>query len=215
MTVIEKRIHTDGEPYYFNTETQEKYEEIVGGFAWPETEDGFLVVAAVDFFETIELEPRHIRVLAKSSGSGIGVFLKRALELQKHFSPLMKTIRFYGDTTSSTRMAFLDQFNKDRREERLDPFYLTEAPQLRSPGKLEFYGELIKRYARPGKGILHFHDTALPAYLRGLPSDKITKHVLEHPPVAALGYALAVLSSWRPRRGGKRPEDQESTSIST
>jgi hypothetical protein len=51
----------------------------VGGFVWPETEDGFLVIAAVDFSETAEWDARHFRVLSKSSESSIDVFLKRAL----------------------------------------------------------------------------------------------------------------------------------------
>jgi hypothetical protein len=203
VNVIEKKIHTDGKAYYFNIETKEKYGEIVGGFAWPETEDGFLVIAAVDFSETAEWDARHFRVLAKSSESSIGVFLKGALELQKRFSPFMDTIRFYGDTTSLALMGLLDQFNKDRRAGGLDPFYLTEAPQLKSPRKLEFYAQLIKDYTKPGEGILHFCDTALPGYLRDLPPDGISKNILEHPPVAALGYALAVLSTWRPRKGEK------------
>lgn len=36
LNIIEKKIYADGEPYFFNTETNEKYGEIVGGFAWPE-----------------------------------------------------------------------------------------------------------------------------------------------------------------------------------
>jgi len=49
INIIEKRFIRDGKPYYFNTETMEKYGEIVGGLAWPETKEGFLVIAAVDF----------------------------------------------------------------------------------------------------------------------------------------------------------------------
>jgi len=79
--IIEKKIYADGERYYFNTETREKYGEILGGLAWPGTKEGFLVIAAVDFFENIELEARHIRVLAEASESSIGIFLKYALEL--------------------------------------------------------------------------------------------------------------------------------------
>ena len=55
MNIIEKKIYADGEPYYFNTETKEKYGEIVGGLAWPEIKDGFLVIAAVDLFENTRL----------------------------------------------------------------------------------------------------------------------------------------------------------------
>jgi hypothetical protein len=206
MNIIEKKIYADGEPYYFNTETTEKYGEIVGGLAWPETKEGFLVIAAVDLFENTELEARHIRVLAEANESKIDIFLKYALKLQKQFSPFMETIRFFGDTTSLAMMELLDQFNRDRRHRGLDPFYLTEAPQLKGPQKLEFYTQLIRRYTQPGRKVLHFCDTALPSYLVGLSPDEISKSVLDHPPVAALGYALAVLSTWRPRKGEKRQE---------
>lgn len=209
MNIIEKKIYADGEPYYFNTETEEKYGEIVGGLAWPETKDGFLIIAAVDLFENTELEVRPIRILTEVSESDIDNFLKHALRLQRHFSPFMETVRFYGNTTSLAMMDLLDQFNRNRRSQSLDPFYLTEAPQLKDPKKLEFYAQLIKRYTQPGRKILHFCDTFLPCYLAGLSLDESNKNVLDHPPLVALGYALAVLSTWRPRKGEKRPEKKE------
>jgi hypothetical protein len=209
MNIIERKIYTNGEPYYLNTETAEKYGEIVGGLAWPGTREGFLVIAAVDLFENNELEDRHIRVLAETSESNIDTFLKHVLKLQRLFSPFMQTIRFYGDTTSPAMMECLDQFNKDRRHRSLDSFYLTEAPQLKDPNKLEFYAQLIRKYTQPGRKVLHFCDTTLPSYLLGLSPDKIYKSVLEDPPVAALGYALAVLSTWRPRKGEKWQEKGE------
>ncbi len=197
---IEKKINTDGEPYYFNIETMEKYGEIAGGFAWPETQEGFLVIAAVDFSEDTELEARHMRILAEVTESDIHTFLKHALELQRQFSPFMETIRFYGDTTSLAMMELLDQFNRNRRHRGFHPFYLTEAPQLKDPQKNEFYAQLIRKYTQPGRKILHFCDTALPGYLMGLWRDEISKNVLDHPPVAALAYPLAVLSTWKPRK---------------
>jgi len=203
MNVIEKKIYANGEPYYFNLETTEKYGEIAGGLAWPETKDGFLVIVAVDLFEDTELEARHIRVLAAANESDIDTFLKHALELQGHFSPFMETIRIYGDTTSLAMMGLLDQFNKDCRHRGITPFYLTEAPQLKGPQKLEFYAQLIRKYTQPGGKILHFCDTTLPSYLMGLSPEGISKNILGHPPIAALGYALAVLSTWKPRKKEK------------
>jgi len=200
MNIIEKKIYEDGERYYFNIETTGKYGEIVGGLAWPETKDGSLVIAAVDLFEGTELETPHIRVLAEANESDIDTFLKHALKLQRLFSPFMETIKFYGNTTSLAMMELLDQFNRDRRHRGISPFYLTEAPQLKGPQKLEFYAQLIRKYTQPGKKILHFCNTALPSYLMGLCTEEISRNILGHPPIAALGYALAVLSSWKPRK---------------
>ena len=209
INVIEKKIYADGEPYYFNTVTEEKYGEIVGGLAWPETKDGFLVIAAVDLFENNELEDRHIRVLAEANEFDAENFLKRALELQRQFSPFIETIRFYGDTTSLAMVELLDHFNRNRRSRCLDPFYLTEAPELKAPNKHEFYSHLIKKYTDPARKILHFCDTTIPCYLLSLFPEERSKRVLDHPPVAALGYALAVLNRWRPRKGEKQPEKGE------
>lgn len=207
--IIEKKIYEDGEPYYLNTETGEKYGEIVGGLAWPEVKEGFLVIAAVDLFEDAELEARHMRVLAEANESNIDIFLRYALELQKRFSPLLQTIRFYGDTTSGTKMELLDQFNKDRRNRNLDPFYVTEAPQLKTPKKVEFYAQLIRTYTQPGRRILHFRNTTLPGYLASVSLGEITGTILDHPPIAALSYAIAALSTWRPRKGEKRSGKEE------
>jgi len=204
LNIIEKKIYQDGEPYYFNTETGEKYGEIVGGLAWPGVKEGSLVIASVDLFEDAELEARHIRVLAEASESDIDIFLRYALELQKRFSPLLQTIRFYGDTTSAAGMELLDRFNKDRRTRNLDPFYVTEAPQLRTPQKLEFYSQLLRTYTQPGRKILHFCNTILPGYLASLSLHEISESILDHPPVAALAYAMAALTTWRPRKGEKR-----------
>lgn len=206
MNVIEKKLYVDGESYYFNTDTNEKYGEIVGGLAWPDSEDGFLVIAAVDLFENINLETRHIRILTEASECNMDAFLKRALELQKRFSPFMGTIKVYGDTGSLAMMEFLDQFNRNRRSRSLSPFYLTEAPQLREPTNIDFYAQLIKTYAQPGQDILHFCDTRLPCVLGSLSLEEVNRGVLSHPPIAALGYALAVLSTWKPRKGEKRQE---------
>ncbi len=86
INVIEKKIDENGEPYYFNLETKQKYGEIVGGLAWPEnTDNGFLVIAAVDLMEDAELEDHHIRVLAETNESDINTFLNHALKLQRHF----------------------------------------------------------------------------------------------------------------------------------
>ena len=112
MNMIEKKIYEDGEPYYLNTETGERYGEIAGGLAWPEVKEGFLVIAAVDLFEDSELGARHIRVLAEASESNIDIFLRYALDLQKKFSPFLQSIRFYGDTTSVTEMELLDQLTR-------------------------------------------------------------------------------------------------------
>jgi hypothetical protein len=202
--MIEKKVYEDGESYYLNTETGEKYGEVVGGLAWPDVKEGFLVIAAVDLFEDVELETRHIRVLAETSESNIDMFLRYALELQKRFSPFLQTIRFYGDTTSEPKMDLLDQFNKDRRKRNLDPFYVTEAPQLRTPQKLQFYTQLIRTYTQPGRRILHFRNTTLPGYLATVSPGELTDTLLGHPPIAALGYAMAALSTWRPRKGEKR-----------
>ena len=209
MNIVEKRIYADGEAYYFNAETTEKYGEIVGGFAWPETKDGFLVIAAVDLFENTDVEARHIRILAEASESKVDNLLMHALALQKQFSPFMETIRFYGDTTSLAMIEHLDQFNRSRRSRGLNTFYLTEAIQVKNPQKIEFYTSLIRKYAQPGRKILHFCDTVLPAYLAGLSPDVMDKGVLDHPPLAALGYALAVLSTWKPRKGTKGLESRE------
>ena len=154
----------------------------------------------MDFFEDTKLETHHIRVLAEANESNVDTFLKHALELQGHFSPFMDTIKFYADTTSLTMMERLDQFNRERRHRGITPFYLTEAPQLRAPGKHEFYAHLIRKYTQSGREILHFRDTALPGYLMGLLREEIGKNILNHPPIADLGYALGVLSTWRPRR---------------
>ena len=199
IDVIEKKPDADGKSYYFNLETEEKYGEIVGGLAWPETTDGFLVIAAVDLLEDPELEDHHIRVLAETNESDINTFLNQALKLQRHFSPFMETIKFYGDTTSSAMMELLDQFNRDRRHRGITPFYVTEAPQLRVPQKHEFYTRLIRKYIQSGGKILHFCDTGLPGRLMGLLRE-ISENILDHPPIAALGYTLGVLSTWKPRR---------------
>ena len=209
MNIIEKRFCADGEPYYFNIETGERYGEIVGGLAWPDIEDAFLVIAAVDWLEKREPEGRHIRVLAAARESSIYVLLRHAIELQRQFSPFMETIRIYGDTTSPAMMEFLSDFNWDRRYQGLDPFYLTEAPQSKDPQKLEFYGRLMRTYTRSGRKDLHFCDTLLPRYLMGQSLDEIGNNLLAHPPVAALGYALAVLSTWRPRGGESSGERRD------
>jgi hypothetical protein len=171
------------------------------------------MIAAVDLFGDGDPGARHIRVLAEASESNIEFFLKRAVELQKQFSPFMGIIRFYGDTTPPVMMGLLDRFNRDRRSRSLPPFYLTEAPQLKGDHKLEFYAQLIRKYTQTGRRILHFCDTTFPGYFVGLSPDEINENLFRHPPLAALGYALAVLGAWRPRKGEKRLEREETETM--
>ena len=199
IDVIEKKTDADGKLYYFNLETKQKYGEIVGGLAWPEKTDGFLVIAAVDLLEDPGVEDHHIRILAETNESDMNTFLSQALKFQRSFSPFMENIKFYGDTTSLGMMELLDQFNRERRHRGSTPFYITEAPQLRVAQKHEFYTRLIRKYIQSGRKILHFCDTGFPGCLMGLLRE-ISGNILDHPPIAAVGYALGALTSWKPLR---------------
>ncbi len=90
MDIIEKKADTDGKSYNFNLETKQKY-GIVGGLAWPEKTDGFLVVAAVDLFEDPGVEDHHIRILAETNESDMNTFLSRALKFQRCFPRSWRT----------------------------------------------------------------------------------------------------------------------------
>ncbi len=110
----------------------------------------------------------------------------------------MENIKFYGDTTYSAMMQLLNQFNRERRHKGSTPFYITEAPQLRVPQKHKFYTRLIRKYIQSERKILHFCDTGFPGHLIGL-LHEISENILDHPPIAVLGYASGALTTWKPQ----------------
>jgi hypothetical protein len=194
---IEKQMSFLGDPHWINTTTGTRYGSVVGGLAWPGINDGYIVIAAVELCENLELEAFPISVLAEAGDSDAESLFKLAINYQYQFS----MDEFYGDTKNVAMVELLDLFNRDRYDRKLMPLYLTQARGDDESGKLLSYFQLIRKLTRPGRKILHFgEESSLPGYLLGASLEEVNKATaLDHPCVAALGYAVSALHSWRPQ----------------
>jgi hypothetical protein len=200
---LEKKLDVPGELYWFDRETGREYGNVVGGLGWPGSKDGCLVVAGVGLTEDTDLEAFPIQVLGETVAEDLDQLLRTALKLKDQFS----IGHFYGDLENMGMMALLDEFNGDRRKRGLSPLDLYSHPQDKESGRLSFYLQLIKKLTRPNRKILSFGpESILPGYLLSLSPEEASKATINnHPIIAAMGYALAVLTAWRPR---KEPREQ-------
>ncbi len=197
--MIEKKLDFAGDLFFVDRETGAEYGNVVGGLAWPGAKSGFLVVAAIALTEDINLEAYPITIITEAGDSDSENLFKLGLKFSDDFS----VDRFFGDTKDASMMEILNVFNRDRNRRRLKNFHLSEPPRLEEESNpFFFYLQLIRKYTRPAKKSLHFGPESIyPGYLLNLSTDEAGKaQPADHPCVAALGYALAVLTNRRNRK---------------
>jgi hypothetical protein len=208
VNFIEKKIGLDSKVYLFDPKTGKEYGErrIIGGLAWPHIEKpGFAVVVAEERFLDMDLDARHIRVLAEVEAAGaadLNRLFRRCLEFQER---CLGAVRWFGDTGNLPMMDFLRRFNDEQGENKLSLF---AGKYIDDPNGLRAYIGAITELTEPNRKILHFGETAkLPAYLTQFQKEDVTRSAREFPAIAALGYAVTDLYFNKPyqRRGTDKP----------
>jgi hypothetical protein len=181
-----ERIETPQGDYFKDQETGAEYCRIVGGLAWPfGKEPGFLVVVGEDFVKTPGIG-RSLYVLAEREGPYLDDLIRYWQELRGQYL----ADPWIGDPSFKGNINFFHTAGERDRQ----GFTLLEAPYFDDPHGLSSYFQLIRSLLKSTHKVLHFVEgSILPGYLQALPPEEMMKPAPEHPPVAALGYAVAYL----------------------
>ncbi len=194
------------EEYILEEKTGNKFQRIVGGFAWPSAvKPGFAVVVGEDREEDELFKKRHYRVLAESENQSPSELIKRCAEL----SSLYKVYPWYGDTQNRAMMKFF--YDGHYRP------HLIGAPLLDDPNSFESYLLRIREHTKANQKTLHFgQGSRLPTLLMEISPQNISKAATtrtaaqEFPGVAALGYSVTALDLYKygpdPNEGDCMPE---------
>ena len=198
---MEKKKGIDGEIYWVHN--TESYRRVAGGIAWPGRDPGFVCVEAEDLFEN-STKARPYVLLAEGEERALGELLKVTYELQKAWW----CDDFYGEANHRPMMDFVYEFTEHPNYS--DGIYIQNAPFISEPAAFRYYTDVI--YNLLNRRVLTIsEDMKLSVYLHELPPDKrTTATVTDYPAIAALGYAVSGLETYKPAPRGPRQEYAES-----
>jgi len=177
-------------------DTKNKYRRVVGGIAWPGVEPGFAVVVGEDADRDDEMDAYHYRVLDEYQAQEIDLLLAWC-EMTEINSSVGWT--WYGNPKNKAAMAFVwprrDKVEKAGRR----ILSIAPAPYVNDAKGFEFCLNVLRRRLMADHKTLHLGaDSRLPSYLTALSStDLKDANPEDHPAVAAIGYAVAALETWR------------------
>jgi hypothetical protein len=197
MPLIEKRQRDwpgTTESYLINVKTEERFNRVVGGIAWPGKNPGFIVIVAEDYKEDKISKKRHYRILAEYESQSLIDLSKRGAE----FSANLCAYPFYGDVKERWAMEILKKSGTYP--------YITAAPFVDDPAAFKGYMHNIRQLTDQTTKRLHFGSKSLlPDRLAALiPDDMMTTAKVafeQHPAITALGYAVCALEAYSYDRG--------------
>jgi hypothetical protein len=185
MSVI-KRVGQGRDEHFLDGESQTRYSRIVGGLAWPFGEKpGFLVVIGEDFVRAPGVG-RSLYVLGEREGPYLDDLFRFYQEFREKYSADL----WVGDPSIKGHIDFF--YTAGGRDGQ--GFTLLEAPFYDDPHGLASYFQRIRPLLKDTQKILHLGERSiLRGYLQALTREEMLRPACEHPPVAALGYAVAYL----------------------
>lgn len=180
---------------YTDTESGEKYLTLAGGFAWPGTRPGFIVVVGVQ-----NIERPVYRLLTELEETDVRLLIREGFALYQRYGLNCKEIpwQWYGDPEHG-----LNQFARDFNRGRKTPkqmFYLTHPLHFGDSDQFGIYCRLLLSMLQRQEKMLFLGDCArLRSYLNVLDSEMVVKgRVEDYPAIDALGYVLSALHQYEP-----------------
>jgi hypothetical protein len=196
MTKIKLLVSPDGQHIYQWGDREIDLGRIIGGFAPPGEQPGFLVVVGEQFGwrPPPNGQPAHAYLLAEYEDPDLGRLIQRATE----FVAKYHVAEFYGNTRDEALIRYIVNFNQRARGIRAKPFRLLSAPFVEGP--LSYHLQILRDRLSPTQKSLHFsRDSRLPNILLEFSQEEIFKMTeVRQPTLAALAYATVALTVWPP-----------------
>jgi hypothetical protein len=195
--MIQRKMETVGEPgepgveSFTDDQIGGKYRRIVGAMAWPfAAKQGFAVVIAEDFDEDPNLKARHLWVLQEVEEIDVADLIRRCQDFRETF----QAKHWVGNTRNKSMMSVL--YHLGKKWDHKERFSFNAAPHADDPQGLGYYLPIIKEQMAINRKVLHFGEgSKLPGYLAEMAPETLNQDPAEYPPIAALGYALAHVST--------------------
>ncbi len=182
------------------TEKKIEIRRAVGALAWPGSAAGSVVILGQEY-RHIDQHPNQgeIQVLYHLVHFFESDDLSQLLETARELNWKHGCMGFYARLSHKSGVDFLQLWNREQMKKGRTLFHLAEAPMTQTEehhrkGSIEAHLSLLREYLRPEKKrLIGLRGTKLAAYLNEIPRQATKLKDLDHPSVAALGYALAAL----------------------
>lgn len=178
---------------WLEDEAGHKYRRVSCGLSFPfGSRPGYVVVLGEDLNvdHTIELAPRHIRLLAEFENTEIEPIHRKCLE----FKDQLHVTKIYGNPEKPL-FAMWRNFNSRAGSVDITPdseFFPNSKIVLGLD--LELILQVVKKNTVAGRKTLHFGQSKLPGHLSSLVTGDLTvSEIDEYPAIAAFGRALAAI----------------------
>ena len=171
-----------------------QFQRIVGGFAWPTHEPGFLVILGLDRHKSQAIGRSNIYVLAEHEDPSESNLLATMQQLSYPFY----CRRWFSDPDHILARQYFQLWKVQGGK----LAYFCDAPEVDDKDHFQLYTTVIRDLLRGENKVLVLGETAakIRERLLQMPAELKQETAKSFPAILALGYALASLEIYRPTK---------------
>lgn len=200
MILLEKKIgYSRDSVHWIDKQNNRYFRRVVGGIHWPGVMPGyFVIVGELDTVDPL-LDERHLYLVCELNGAEVigrdlVGFIRRVSELRGIYD--LENV--YGDPSRKSVREVLSQFNETIPDKK-NGLSIEKAPLIEDPRCFEYCIQIVRKHLVEGRKTLHLGpDSRLPGILASAGDGVMTGKPDEFPAIAALGYAVGALDTWKP-----------------
>jgi len=200
MILLEKKMGFVGDSvYWLDKENNRYFRRVVAGMQWPGQSPGFAVIVGELDTEDPLLHERHLYLINEIDGNNITGrdavgFIQRLAEMRGIYG--LENI--YGNPSIKSMRRILDHFNESLPDKGRNGLYVERAPLIDNPHCFEFCVQIVRKRLVEGRKTLHLgRNSRLPGILASTGDIVMEGKAEEFPAIAALGYAVGALDTWK------------------
>lgn len=201
MILLEKKIgFTRDSVHWIDKENNRCFRRVVAGMQWPGPRPGFAVIVGELDNEDPLLHERHLYLINEIDGRNIHGresvgFMQRLAEMRGIYG--LENV--YGNPSIKSMSRMLDYFNESLPDRGRNGLYIEKAPLIDDPHCFEFCVQIVSKRLAEDRKTLHLgRDSRLPGILASAGDAVMTGKADDYPAIAALGYAVGALDTWKP-----------------
>lgn len=204
MVILEKKIgYQRDSVMWIDRQNDRIFRRVVAGVHWPGARPGFAVIVGELDNVDITSGARHLHLINELDGGEIHGrdllgFIRRLSELRGIYG--LESI--YGDPGRKSAQEVVSAFNDSLPDKGRNGLHIEQAPLIDDPKCFEFCIQIVRKHLVEGRKTLHLgKDSRLPGILASAGDVIMTAKADDYPAIAALGYAVGALDTWKPMEG--------------